>query len=216
MKRMFAALLVLFVVASPALAQVPAGCNPPPVERPLDTTPPINLSLLKQSLIYYRCTLYDADIAKVVAEARDWVAQRAPQVAKPAIVLDIDETALSNWAEIYHNDFGFIYGGGCDLNAKTACGVHAWELSARGVAIKPTLELYNLARKLKGKNGSRLAIFFITGRDEATDERAATVRNLRKAGYDGWKKLHLRPRGARRGALGPPLPGDTGGQRVAE
>jgi len=35
-------------------------------------------------------------------------------VANPAVVLDIDETSLSNWEQIYRNDLASIPGGSCD------------------------------------------------------------------------------------------------------
>ena len=39
------------------------------------------------------------DIATVIADARAYVERRADQVKNPAVVLDIDETSLSNWDE---------------------------------------------------------------------------------------------------------------------
>ena len=51
------------------------------------------LRQLGRELVWYRCNAYDEDVAKVLAAAEKWVAARVPQVAKPAIVLDIDETS---------------------------------------------------------------------------------------------------------------------------
>ena len=45
---------------------------------------------------YIRSGRYDGDFAKVVARAREWLEQRSKTATKPAIVLDIDETSLSN------------------------------------------------------------------------------------------------------------------------
>jgi len=87
------------LAAAPVWAQAPEGCPPPP--QAIDFSQPLNLDFIKNRLVSYRCTQYDADVAKALAEARDWVATRAPQVNKPAIVLDIDETSLSNWTRIY-------------------------------------------------------------------------------------------------------------------
>lgn len=100
----------------------------------------------KLALIFYRCTRYDADIADVAAMARAWTQERAPHVAKPALVLDIDETSLSNWEQIYHNDFGYIIGGDCDLNSNRACGQIAWENGHHADPIQPTLNLFNTAK----------------------------------------------------------------------
>jgi hypothetical protein len=79
-----------------AQAQVPAGCSSAPSVAPLDFSQPPNIDLFKRQLLYYRCTQYDDDVAAVLTEAREWVESRAAQVAKPAIVLDIDETVKSH------------------------------------------------------------------------------------------------------------------------
>ena len=188
----FCALLVLSQFGPAAAEDKPAGCTPPPEEVTVDPTPPINIGILANALTYYRCTKYDADVTAALATARAWVAKRAAEVAKPAIVLDIDETSLSNWEEIFRNNFGYIPHGACDLNVQSACGQHDWELSARAVAIEPTLELFNFAQTLKGKNGEPVDIYFITGRFEDPVERAATEWNLRKVGYDKWRQLFMR------------------------
>ena len=40
---------------------------------------------------------YETEFASVVERARQYLEKRAKAVTKPAIVLDIDETSLSNW-----------------------------------------------------------------------------------------------------------------------
>lgn len=166
-----AALAIIASWALPANAPAaaddkPSGCRPMPENVAVDTTPPINIGVLANALFYYRCTDYDDQVKTVLNEAGAWVAARAPGVDKPAIVLDIDETSLSNWEQIYHNKFGYVPSGACDLKAQSACGQRDWELSAQATAIGPTLDLSNLAQKLKGKNGEPVAIFFVTGRYE--------------------------------------------------
>jgi len=193
---MVAAAMVSFALsaASPAGAEDAAGCQKPPARETLDTQWPINIGLLAQQLIVYRCTDYLKDFSAVTDKARAFIAQRVPEIERPAVVFDIDETSLSNWKELYHNQFGYVATGACDLSdANELCGQHAWELSARGVALEPTLELFRFLKTLKGKNGERVAAFFITGRFESPAERRATARNLRKVGYDGWTGLILRP-----------------------
>jgi len=188
-----AALLVCSIL--PAHAQAPAGCpatQPPPA---IDDAGPPNLGVLKLALLRYRCNDYDRDLKAVIAEARAWIAQRAPQVDNPAIVLDIDETSLSNWEQLYHNDFGYLPEGACDLRTKAGCGQRDWELSASAVAIQPTLDLFTLARQTQGKNKNAVAVFFVTGRGDDLLERVATELNLHKAGYAGWAALKLRPAG---------------------
>jgi hypothetical protein len=92
---------------------------------------------------------------------------------KLALVLDIDETSLSNYDAIQKDNFTFGTNSQAEATAET------------GVKIPSTLELFNLAKQ----NG--VAVFFITGRREAT--RAHTESNLRREGYDGWQQLFLKP-----------------------
>jgi hypothetical protein len=92
---------------------------------------------------------------------------------KLALVLDIDETALSNYNAINADNFTFGPNSQAEATAET------------GVKIPSTLELFNLAKQ----NG--VSVFFITGRRENT--RAHTESNLRREGYDGWQQLFLKP-----------------------
>lgn len=183
------AALVVFLTATlgTARADVPAGCASLPPRQYIDATRPRNLGQLKIQLVRYRCTRYDVEIAATLRRARVWIEHRARRVAKAAIVLDIDETALSNWKAIYHNDFGYIVDGGCDFATRSACGQAAWEQSAAAEAITPTLDLFNFA---KARN---IAVFFVSSRRENPQKRAATEANLHKAGYDGWAGLYMRP-----------------------
>ena len=126
---------------------------------------------------------YQADIAAVAEQARAHVESRAKRGGKLAIVVDIDETALSNLPSIRANDYGFIVAGPCDL-PRGPCGLFTWILMAKAEPIKPVLTLVEMARQ-RG-----VAVFFITGRPERM--RAATEANLRAAGY-AWNGLILRP-----------------------
>ena len=129
---------------------------------------------------------YDRDVAKVVTAARAWLNKRVRAATKPAIVLDIDETALSNWPAMRINGWVRILNGPCDLE-KGPCGHRAWQAMAKSKAIAPTLALAQNAHKLG------VAVFFITGRPERL--RDATVRNLQEQGYE-WTELILEPEGA--------------------
>src|SRR6201986_3228131 len=162
---------LVFGIARTQAQSAPSGCQTLSTLGELDIFPPINLGVLKEHLIYYRCTAYDDAIKTVLGEARSWIAQHAAEFDRPAIILDIDETALSNWEQIYHNDFAYIPSGSCDLKSGSACGQREWELSANASAIVPTLDLFNFAKTLTGKDGSPVAIFFVTGRYEDPFER---------------------------------------------
>ena len=149
-------------------------------------TQPANLGELKTQLAGYHASgAYDRDLAAIDQEAASWLRANAARASRPALVLDIDETSLSNWPQMAANDYGYIPGGTCDALPAGPCGSKAWEFSARATVIAPTLALFNMAR------AAGVAIFFITGRPE--DERDATAKNLRSAGYDGWAGLTLKP-----------------------
>jgi len=184
-----AALTVFLAVPGQyALAQTAAHCGGTPAPHTLQMSRPLNIGELKLQVRFYACSgAYDSDIAKVLADTRAYVKSRAAEVARPAIVLDIDETALSNFPVILANDFGYIPNGKCDDLPKGPCGVNTWELSGRAEAIAPTLALFRAAR------AHNVAVFFITGRHASDLRREKTAENLKKAGYEGWSGLVLRP-----------------------
>jgi acid phosphatase len=180
--------VLLLTGPAKAFAETAAGCGAsPPLAAWSTAQAASNLTRFKQQLVRYRCTRYDAALARVDRAAAAWIAHRAPHVTRPALVLDIDETSLSNWPVIYHNDFAYFRDGDCDLNLLRACGQAAWEKSEAAPVIAPTLELFNAAK------ANSVAVFFVTGRRENAEESAATEGNLRKAGYDGWAGIYMRP-----------------------
>jgi hypothetical protein len=156
----------------------------------------MNVGEYKRKLTNYKCSgAYDKEVDTVLEKAIAYVEQHAADGKQPggdgkqrAIVLDIDETSLSNWPAIMTDDYGFIVDGPCDMSIAGACGWRAWQLHAKDEAIAPTLKLFNIA---KAKN---VAIFFITGRCDDGHAKEATAANLRAAGYDGWTDLILRPK----------------------
>jgi predicted secreted acid phosphatase len=92
---------------------------------------------------------------------------------KPAIVFDIDDTALSNYqCERDQGDFGSTELVGCIVGAgaETAAG------TGRGLpVIEPVYNLFRKARLLD------VDVFFITGRPLSA--REASIQNLRVRGY---------------------------------
>jgi acid phosphatase len=126
---------------------------------------------------------YEAEVTAMLDQARAFLASRAARGGKLAIVLDVDETALSNLTSLRANDWGFIVGGPCDL-PRGPCGLLAWIAMAQSPPIKPVLALARFARD-RG-----MAIFFLTGRPERL--RAVTERNLQAAGYE-WTGVLLKP-----------------------
>src|SRR5688572_974294 len=71
---------------------------------------------------YHESGEYDRDIALVAKKAADWIGERAPLTSRPAVVFDIDETALANWEVIKRDNFGRPIQGPCDLALDGPCG----------------------------------------------------------------------------------------------
>jgi len=124
---------------------------------------------------------YDHDLKAAIDKAKTYLTKHSTEKGKLAMVLDIDETALSNWPQLKADDLKFILSGPCNLSVNGAvqapCGWSKWVELEKATPILPTLELYRQARS------QGLRVFFITGRTEA--QRAATADNLRAAGYEG-------------------------------
>jgi predicted secreted acid phosphatase len=190
-----APLIALLAASAPAsllAAQCPTALQPriPPSEAPV-----LNIDKHKDQLTAYQAGDYQADIGLVIDGARTYVENRVEenkklptdQMKRLAVVLDIDETSLSNWTNIKINNFAFIKGGSCTQEPDLACGFDAWILKAITPAIKPTLEFFNFA---VARNA---AVFFITGRTHS--QRVATMANLDREGFQGWLGLRTRPDG---------------------
>ena len=181
---------VVPVVASAAECPAPREPSIPPPESVPTPDKPIakgfSIDTYKRQLTKYHDEgAYIKDIAAVMKDATDHVLGRAREVRWPAVVLDIDETTLSNWDNIKADDYGFIEGGACSLQAKMACGFNDWIDKAMAPAIVPTLEFFSAVR------AENVAVFFITGRREK--QRRATLWNLDSRGFNGWAEVITRP-----------------------
>jgi predicted secreted acid phosphatase len=129
---------------------------------------------------------YDADFARVAGEAQAYLERRAASVVRPALVLDIDETSLSNWPAYKANGWGRIVGGDCNLE-QGPCGIRAWQTLGQSKALPPTLALVSRARALG------VTVFFISARPHAL--HGITEQNLREQGY-AWQDVIVLPDGA--------------------
>jgi predicted secreted acid phosphatase len=178
----------LLLLATTACAVQPAKPDPSAAFITV-TSQPANVGDAKiAALAYHDDGRYDRDLVTVANEATVWVRDRAGRTARPALVLDIDETSLSNWDVLKRDDFGRPVPGPCAPAQDTPCGWAAWDLLGRDPAIAPTLRLFTLARSLN------VTVFFITGRPES--QRAATERNLVDAGFRGYARAYFVPDGA--------------------
>jgi hypothetical protein len=159
--------------------------------------PRFNLDFIKKSLKQHALNDYLNQQEAVILSAKIFIIEHLKQHSKkaqmphslnkkPAVVLDIDETSLSNYSNMMYNDFAYIKQGGC-YYPEGICDWSAWKAKAIAPAILPTLELY------KWLLDQKIAVFFITGRDTA--DLAATKKNLIFSGFDVQDNLYLRPIG---------------------
>jgi hypothetical protein len=131
-------LISMLLAAGSAAAECPAmpelNIPPPPAS--------LNIDKVKDLLRDYHDKHYVTDMAAVFAVAQSYVERRASGVKNPAVVLDIDETSLSNWPNIAADDFGFIDNGRCDDLPNGPCGFDAWVLQAKAEAFPPALKFF--------------------------------------------------------------------------
>ena len=141
-----------------------------------------NLDVLKDKLKRYHdctctcgCYAHDLDLQadRAIAFLRSRVAHKRAN-EKLAMVLDIDETSLTNYSEMLRSGFNYV-----------TRDWDVWVDTASAPAIPGTLRLYKEAQRVG------VSVFFITGRPES--QRAATERNLKAQGYTNWQKVILRP-----------------------
>jgi predicted secreted acid phosphatase len=157
----------LAVITALVLAIVPVAAATEPTGRSAE-----------QIREFYDSGAWNRAVVKQVKKAKAYLRKRtsarnAPR--KPALVLDIDETALDNYP-------CFVARGGIPYNgAVNAQCITAYDAPA----VKPVLSLFRRARDL----GVR--VFFITGRPEQI--RDGSLDNLRAAGYTGRYGLLMRP-----------------------
>jgi predicted secreted acid phosphatase len=182
-----AAAFVFCAPPSPSLRAQPAPPLPSPAS-PLVAQPPNVGEAKTVATAYHDSGAYARDLDLLASTAGAWIVRRAPEVSHPALVLDIDDTSLTNWEVIKADDFGRIFNGPCTTLPQGPCGWAAWDLLGKTPAIAPTLTVFRQARALN------VAVFFITGRPES--QRSATERNLRDAGYEGYSALYMVPEGA--------------------
>jgi acid phosphatase len=116
---------------------------------------------------------YSRDVEAVVRQAKIDLIRSLDGIERAAIVLDIDETSLSNLEYELRTNFCYTSESWAEFVAE-----------ASAPALEPTLDLYNYARE------QGVAVFFVTGRRERF--REDTARNLRAAGYTDWQRLYLK------------------------
>jgi predicted secreted acid phosphatase len=123
---------------------------------------------------YHRSGKWARDVAQVFRSARRSLRRQleARRIRRPAIVLDIDETSLSNYSCLNEANF--------ELSGLAVCVG-----TSRSVAIRPARTMVREARR------RNVAVFFVT----AAPENLVMLRrqNLREAGFRGTFTIIGRP-----------------------
>jgi 5'-nucleotidase (lipoprotein e(P4) family) len=147
----------------------------------LEAREPANLSLVKAEVIcYYQTGEYSDAMTAVASMAKCYLARRIQgncQLKHPqklAIVVDLDETLLSNYRSLRATQF-----------SPTAKQLHAYLKKGEAQAIYPTLNLVNYA------DNHGVAVFFVTGRSEKL--APATIKNIHRIGFSHWTYIYFKP-----------------------
>ncbi len=133
------------------------------------------LEVAKSRIIdFHESGEWEEQVTQITTEARERLAAELPSATRPAIVLDIDDTALSSFAIQRRLGFGWV-----------PSAWDEWVRSSGAPAHAGVLALYRYALE------QGVAVFFVTGRREHL--REPTERQLRAAGYGRWVGLYLKP-----------------------
>jgi len=141
---------------------------------------PVNLSTAKKAVLrYVDSGEYTANLKTTAAEASEWIAARAARRVKGdnlAVVMDIDETVLTNLPHMREMDFGYL-----------PKSWDQWVEEGTAPAIEAVRAVYETALRYK------VTVFFITGRMES--DRPGTVKNLAAMKMGEYEQLICKPVG---------------------
>ncbi len=139
----------------------------------LSAQQPENLAHVKQKVRkYYNSGQWQKDVEEQYAKALDIAADFKGDRSKTAIVLDIDETALTSYPFLEKVDFAFN---------GNLFEWSDWVLKAEAPAMKPALNFYKQVKKMGFK------VYFVTGR--YTSYESLTLKNLKNEGFEDYDGL---------------------------
>lgn len=127
---------------------------------------------------YYQSGKYFTEMEQTLSEAKGYLQRQAkqPRPHRLALVLDIDETALSNYQDLERLYF-----------TRNPQALTAAYMMAGAQPISPVLSLYQEAIN------NNVAVFFVSERPNTPEIMSVTVNNLRKAGFSQWEEVILKP-----------------------
>ncbi len=141
----------------------------------LGANEPLNLSVAKTAVrAYHDEGDYHRDISQVADWAIAWIEQRAAQRTpdeRLVVLMDVDETVLSNYPQMDEQDFGYVPSVWVD-----------WVDRAAAPAIEPMKRVFEVARQ------HDMAVIFLTGRAEP-DETVGTIKNLKEVGMGDYERI---------------------------
>jgi predicted secreted acid phosphatase len=134
---------------------------------------PLNIQAVKREVVnYYESPAWPNDLKDIISKAEEEI-NEVKLNPNSTIVIDVDETALSNYEAIKEVNFGYVE----SLWNK-------WIDDAKAPAVPEVKGLYDYALS---KN---IKVVFLTGRDKSQYD--ATYRNLKNAGYFQFDTLILK------------------------
>lgn len=143
-----------------------------------ETREPLNLTHAKTAVReYVESGRYAEDLDVVAVEVTRWLRERVERRTegeKLAIVLDIDETVLSNYPQMDREDFGY-----------NRIDWVAWVNKGVAPAIPPMRVVYGEARRLG------VAVVFLTGRSDPA-EKPGTLTNLEREGMGEYLRIYFK------------------------
>lgn len=135
--------------------------------------PTTNLDIIKKEIIaYHEEGMYEDEMELIINSLIDSL-KYFIGIKNPAVVLDIDETTLSNYSHIKENDFGYI-----------PVLWNQWVEKAEAPSIPHIKRLYDSLLIMN------VSFFFITGRN--IDYYEPTLKNLYEAGFSKVDSLIMR------------------------
>lgn len=137
--------------------------------------PLLNLSDAKTTVrAYHDDGYYHRDIAQVADWAIAWIERRAGQRTpdeRLVVLMDVDETVLSNYPHMDEQDFGYV-----------PAEWVKWVERSAAPAIEPMKRVFEAARQ------HDIAVIFLTGRTEP-EEAAGTIKNLKQEGMGDYERI---------------------------